>query len=165
MDCTGLKLIKTVNILRKGIRNHEKIVYDEEEDDIEYIKHNINELKNLKNTYFDRNKYHGYRAKYLGTDEIIKYLFKDDEEDYNIYEINQQCHSFSNKTLLPLDEYLKKIRPGLINLITKNHEVELNVNLVFRSKTNPNNECNIFITSKSADIDEVFDQLIKKKKI
>ena len=59
--------------------------------------------------------------------------------------------------LLPLDEYLKKIRPGLINLITKNHEVELNVNLVFRSKTNPKNECNIFITSKSANIDEVFD--------
>ena len=51
----------------------------------------------------------------------------------------------------------------MINLITKNHEVELNVNLVFRSKTNPNNECNIFIPSKSADIDEVFDQLIKKQ--
>ena len=50
----------------------------------------------------------------------------------------------------------------LKSLITKNHEVELNVNLVFRSKTNPNNECNIFISSKSADIDEVFDQLIKK---
>ena len=62
-------------------------VYDEEEDDIEYIKDNINELKNLKNTYFDRNKYHDYRAKYLGTDETIKYLFEDDEEDYNIYEI------------------------------------------------------------------------------
>ena len=56
----------------------------------------------------------------------------------------------------------KKIRPGLINLITKNHEVELNVNLVFRSKNNPNNECNIFITSKSVDIDEAPDQLIKK---
>ena len=39
---------KTVNILRKAIRNREKIVYDEEEDDIEYIKDNINELKNLK---------------------------------------------------------------------------------------------------------------------
>ena len=50
----------------------------------------------------------------------------------------------------------------MINLITKNHEVELNVNLGFRSKTNPNNECNIFISSKSADIDEMFDQLIKK---
>ena len=46
--------------------------------------------------------------------------------------------------------------------MTKDHEVELNVNFVLRSKTNPNNECNNFITSKSADIDEVFDQLIKK---
>ena len=56
MDWTGLKLIKkTVKILRKAIRNCEKIVYDEEDDDIEYTKDNINELKNLKNTYFDRN--------------------------------------------------------------------------------------------------------------
>ena len=89
-------------------------------------------------------------------------MFEDDEEDYNKYEINQQYQSFSNKTLLPLDEYLQQIRPGLINLITKNHEVELNINLVFRSKKIPNNECNIFITSKSADIEEVFDQLINK---
>ena len=153
---------KNCKILRKAIRNREKIVYDGKEDDIEYIKDNINELMNLKNTYLERNKYHGYRAKYLGTDEKVKYLFEEDEENYNIYEINQQYQSFSNKTLLPLDEYFKKNRSGLINLITKNHEVELNVNLVFRSKTNPNNECSIFITSKPADIDEALDQLIKK---
>ena len=114
--------------------NREKIVYDEEEDDIEYIKDNINELKNLKNTYFDRNKYHGYRAKYLGTDETIKYLFEDVEEDYNMYEINQVFSHFLTRLFLPLDEYFKKIRSGLIKLMTKNHEVELNVNLVFRSK-------------------------------
>ena len=96
---------KTVKILRKAIRNREKIVYDDEEDDIEYIKDNINGLKDVKNTYFDRNKYHGYWAKYLGTDESIKYLFKYDEEDYKKYEINQQYQSFSNKSLLPLDEY------------------------------------------------------------
>ena len=46
--------------------------------------------------------------------------------------------------------------------MTKDHEVELNANLVFGSKSNPNNECNMFITAKSADIDEVLDQLIKK---
>ena len=49
MDCTGLKLIKkTIKILRKSIRNYEKVVYDKKEDDIEYIKGNINKLKNLK---------------------------------------------------------------------------------------------------------------------
>ena len=57
------------------------------------------------NTYIDRSKYHSYIAKYLGTNETIKYFFEDDEEDYNIYKINQQYQSFSNKTLLPLDEY------------------------------------------------------------
>ena len=153
---------KTLKILRKAIRNREKIVYDEEEDDTEYIKDNINELNNLKNTYFDRNKYNGYRTKYLGTDETIKYLFEDDDEDYNIYKINQQYLSFSKETLLPLDEYLEKIRPGLINLMTKVHEVELIANLVVGSKNNPNNECNVFIKTKPADIDEILDQLIEK---
>ena len=44
----------------------------------------------------------------------------------------------------------------------ENYEVELSVNFVLGSKINPNNAYNIFIKAKSADIDEVFDQLIKK---
>ena len=62
------------------------------------------------------------------------------------------------------DEYLEKIRPELIKLMTENYEVELNVNLAFRSKTNSNDECNVFIKTKSANIDEIFDQLIEKHK-
>ena len=89
-------------------------------------------------------------------------LEDDDDEDYKICEINQQYQSFSNETLLPLDEYLKKIRSELINLITRNYEAELNVNLVFGSKNNTNDECNMFIKANSADIDGVFDQLIRK---
>ena len=46
--------------------------------------------------------------------------------------------------------------------MTENYEVKLGVNFVLGSKINPNNECNVFIKAKSADIDEVFDQLIKK---
>ena len=46
--------------------------------------------------------------------------------------------------------------------MTKDHEVKLNANLVFGSKNNPNNKCNVFIKTKSADIDEIFDQLIEK---
>ena len=37
---------KTVKILRKPFRYREKIVSDDKEDDIEYIKDNINGLKN-----------------------------------------------------------------------------------------------------------------------
>ena len=101
----------TLNIFRRAIRNRERLVYDEKEDDIEYLKDNIDELKNLKYTYFDRDKYHDYRAKYLGTDETIKYLFQSPNEDYSIYKIGQQYLSFFSKILLPLDEYLEKIRP------------------------------------------------------
>ena len=89
-------------------------------------------------------------------------MFENDDEDYNTYEINQQYQSFSGKTLLPLDEYLEKISPELIKLITKNYKAELNVSLVFGSKTNPNDDCNVFIKTKSAGIDEMFDELIKK---
>ena len=85
-----------------------------------------------------------------------------DGEEYNINKINQQDQSFSDKTLLPLDEYLEKIRPELIKLMIKNREVELIVNLVFGSKSNPNNERNTFIRAKSVNTDEIFDQLIKK---
>ena len=98
-------------MLRKSLRKRKKIVYDEKEDDIKYFKDNIDELKGLKNTYFNKNKYHDYKVKYLGTDETIRYLFEDDGEDYNIYKINQQYQSFSNKILLLLDEYLEKTRP------------------------------------------------------
>ena len=93
----------------------------------------------------------------------MKELHKTLNENYKIYMINQQYQSFSTSILLPLDEYLEKIRPGLIYLMIKNHEVELNASLVFfLSKANPNNDCNIFITSKSANIDEALDLLIKK---
>ena len=153
---------KALKLLRKALRKREKILCDEKEDDIEYLKDNINELKGLKNTYFNKNKYHDCRVKYFDTDETIRYLLEDDDEDYNIYKKNQQHHSFVGKTLLILDEYLKKIRPELIKLMIKNYEAELNVNLVFRSKTNSNDECNVFIKTTSADIGEIFDQLIGK---
>ena len=90
-------------------------------------------------------------------------MFENNNEDYKLCKINQQYQSFSNETLLPLNGYLEKIRRELTKLMIKNYEVELNVNLVFGSKNNSNNECNIFIKTKSADIDEVFEQLIKKQ--
>ena len=83
--------------------------------------------------------------KYFGTAENIRYFFENPNEDYKIYKIDQQYQSFSNNILLPLDEYLEKIRRGLIKLMIKNYEVELNVNLVFASKSNPNDGCNVFI--------------------
>ena len=163
MTSTGLELIKnTLRIFRRALKKREKIVYDEKEDDIEYLKDNINELKGLKNNYFNKYKYHEHKVKYLGTDETIRYLFEHDDEDYNIYKVNEQYQSFSNKILLLLNKYTEKIRPELIKLMTKDHEVELNANLVFGSKANSNDECNVFIKTKSVDIDEIFVQLIKK---
>ena len=86
-------------------------------------------------------------------------MFEEDDEDYNIYKINKQYQSFYGKALLPLDEYLEKIRRELIKLMIKNFEAELKVNLVFGSKTYSSDECNVFIKTKSADI---FDQLTEK---
>ena len=67
----------SLKMLRKALRKREKIVCDGKEDDIEYLKNNIEELKDLKNNYFNKNKSHDYGAKYLGTDETIRYLFED----------------------------------------------------------------------------------------
>ena len=85
----------------------------------------------------------------------------DDDEDYKSYLTNyQQYQSFSGKTLLPLNEYLEKVRPELIKM-SKN--CNISVNAVFRSIRNPNDIINLQIKSeKTTDIDEIFDQLIKK---
>ena len=55
---------KTLKILRNPLRKYEKIACDEKEGDIEYLKRMLITLKNLKNTYFNRNKYYDYRVKY-----------------------------------------------------------------------------------------------------
>ena len=85
-----------------------------------------------------------------------------DDEGYNLYPTNhQQYQSFSGKTLLPLNEYLEKVRPELIKI--KNCEVSINVNIVFKSTRNFNDKRTVQIKSKNTtDIDEIFDQLIKK---
>ena len=77
----GLNTIKKrLSSLRKSLRNHEKIVYDEKEDDIEYLKDLINYLNSLKNGYLKQNQYQNKNIKYHGI-EAIRYLFNDDDED------------------------------------------------------------------------------------
>ena len=95
--------------------------------------------------------------------ETIRYLFEDNDEDCSLYLINyQQYQLFSDKTLLKLDEYLEKIWSGLTRLMI-NCKVNLNVNTVFRSTKNFNDKRTLHIKSKdTADIDEIFDQLIKR---
>ena len=114
------------------LRNYEKIVNGEKEDNIEYLKDQFNSLKNFKKAYLKK-KYRNYKVKYFGTDETIRYLFEDDYEDYNSYKFNQQYQSFSGKILLPLNKYLEKIRSELTKLI-KNYKVKINISFVFQSK-------------------------------
>ena len=105
-------------------------------------------------------------TKILNIMETIRYLlneieFNGDYEDYNLYPTNyQQYQSFSGKTLLPLNKSLEKVRPELIKMI-KN--CNISVDAVFRSIRNPNDIITLQIKSKdTTDIDEIFDQLIKK---
>ena len=43
----------------------------------------------------------------------------------------------------------------------KNYEIELNLNVALGSRSNSNDECNMLIKTRSANVDEIFDQLIK----
>ena len=64
---------------------------------------------------------------------------------------------------MPLNEYLEQIRSELIELMTNDYKVKISVNIVFRSKTNPNDESNVFFDSEdTTHINEIFGQLIKK---
>ena len=89
-------------------------------------------------------------------------MFNDDNEDYNLYPTNyQQYQSFSGETLFPLNEYLEKVRSELIKI--KNCEVNISADAVFRSIRNSKDKRTLQIKSKNtSDIDEIFDQLIKK---
>ena len=160
----GFKYRKSViKHLRRAPRSHEKIANDEDEDDIEYLQECVCYLSKILKDYIKKNKYHDHNVKYHGI-ETIKYLFKDNDEDYNFYLINnQQYQSLPNKTLLTLNEYLEKIRSKLIQLINNDCKVKLNVNVVFRAIRNFNDKINLCIKSKNTtDIDKIFDQLIKK---
>ena len=147
----------TLKHLRFSLRSHEKIVNDEKEDDIEYLQERIDYMRKLFKTYIKQNQYHDQNTKYNGV-ETIKYLFENNDEDYNLYLINnQQYQLFSDKTLLKLDEYLKKIRSHLTKFMI-NCKVNLNFNAVFRSTENSNDKRTLYMKSEEAnDIDEIFD--------
>ena len=150
----GLKYKKTVlKNLRKPLRSHEKIVYDGNEDEIEYLQERVNYLNKLLKVCTKQNQCHDHNDKYHSI-ETIKYLFEKNDEDYNLHQINyQQYQSFSSKILSTLDEYFK----------IKDCKVKRSVNTVFRSTKNPNDKRTLQITSKTTtDVDEIFGQLIKK---
>ena len=82
-------------------------------------------------------------------------MLNDEDEDYNLYPTNhQQYQQFSGKALLPLNEYLGKVRPELIK-ISKN--CNISVNAVFKSIKNSIDIITLQIKSKNTtDIDETF---------
>ena len=93
-------------------------------------------------------------------------MFDDNDEDYNLYPINNKKYQpFSDKNLLPFCEYLKSIKPKLIKLISDCCRVKCNINVVFRLERFKKSidKINIYIKSKNTtDIDEIFSQLIGK---
>ena len=92
--------------LKKSLRSHEKIVANDFKNDIEYLQDRIDYLNNL---------FESYTQKKRNEIETTKCLFDNNDEDYDLYPINiQQYQSFSDKILLPFNEYLEKSRPKLI---------------------------------------------------
>ena len=75
---------KRLSKLIKAIRDNDKIVNDENEDDIKYLQDRINYLNSLKNRYLNQNQHHDKNIRYHGI-ETIRYLFNeialDDDED------------------------------------------------------------------------------------
>ena len=151
-----------MSTLRRSLRNHEKTIYDEKKDNIEYLKDSINLLNSLKNGYFKQNQYQAKNIKYHGI-ETIKHFFDVFDEDYDLYPIkDQQYQSFSGKILLPRDEYLEKNRPELIKII-RNWEINLLVTFFFKSTKNFNDKRTRRAENKNLpNIDEILDELIKK---
>ena len=113
--------------VKKILRPYEKIVINDCKNDIEHLQDCIDYLNNLFESYTKKNKCNEIKA--------IRYLFDDNDEDYDLHPINdKQYQSFPDKRLLPFCEYLERIRPNLIKLMSDCCKNKLNVNVVFRSE-------------------------------
>ena len=157
----GFKYKKTVlKNLRRRLRSDKKAADDEYEDDIEYLQEIIDRLSSLKKFYLKQNKYHDQNTKYWGI-ETIRYLFGDENKDYELYLINHQQYQLSlGKISLAPNECVEKIRPDLIELM---NNYNLAMNVIFNSTRNSNNKRTLHIKTKASDdIDELFGLLIKK---
>ena len=159
----GFKYKKTVlKNLRRRLRSDKKAADDEYEDDIEYLQEIIDRLSSLKKFYLKQNKYHDQNTKYWGI-ETIRYLFGDENKDYELYLINHQQYQLSlGKISLAPNECVEKIRPDLIELMN-DFKINLAMNVIFNSTRNSNNKRTLHIKTKASDdIDELFGLLIKK---
>ena len=132
------------------------------EDDIEYLQGIIDRLSRLKKSYLKDNKHHDHNTKYWGF-ETIRYLFDDENENYELYLINHQQYQIAlGKILLAPNECLEKIRSDLIELMN-NCKIKLTMNVIFNSAKNFNDKRTLHIKTKASDdIDKLLDLLIKK---
>ena len=79
------------------------MVINDSKNDIEYLQGRIDYSNNLLDSYTEKNK--------CNEMETVRYLFDDNDEDYELHLINnKQYQSFSDKTLLPFNEYLERIK-------------------------------------------------------
>ena len=145
--------------LKKTLKPYVKFVNNDFKNDIEDLQGCIDYLNNLFNSYAQKNK--------CNEIETIRYLFDDNDEDYNLHPINnKQYQSFSDKPLLPFNGYLERITCNYIKLMSDCCKVKLNVNAVFRQERlkKSNGKISVYIKSKNTtDIDEIFSQLIEKQ--
>ena len=134
------------------------MVINDCKNDIEYLQDGIDYLNNLFESYTQKNK--------CNEIETIKCLFDNSDEDYDLHLINNKLYeSFSDKNLLPFNEYFERIRPKLTELRTEYCKVKLDVIVVFRAEKfkKSNDKRKISIKSKNTtDINEIFSQLIEK---
>ena len=137
-----------------------KLVINDFKIEVEYLQGRINNLNNLFKSYIEKNK--------CDEVETIKFLFDDNDKDYDLYPVNNnQYQSFSDKNLLPFNEYLETVRPKLAELMTNDYKFTLNMNVIFSQERlkNSSDKRRIYIKSKNTtDIDEVLSQLTKKHK-
>ena len=103
-------------------------------------------LNKFEKYLFKESRHYDHDTKYEGIDDL-RYLF-DEDEDEDYYEPKLTNSAFKNnyfqyqttsdrKNILPPNEYLKMIEPGLIKLINKhkndNWKIQLTMKIIFTS--------------------------------
>ena len=96
-------------------------------------------------------------------------MFSEDNDCYGLKTIrNQQNYTSSNRKSLPLNEYLDKIKPDLVQLINNNkdNKIQPTMHVVFDSTRSFNDKKTLYIKIKylTTNVDEIIEVLIEHYK-
>ena len=184
LDILSSKTLKNKKkSVRKKIRIDERIVDEDDKPEYSDNEHINRGLNFLEKYLLKESRHYDHDTKYKGIDDL-RYLFHEDEDkDYepnltnNAFKNNySQYQTTSDRRNMLTPKYLKKIEPGLIDLINKHKndswKIQLTMKIIFTPIEDFNDKRALHVKTKNVEImmgsdtndivKELFESIIQK---